>query len=251
MRSLFTRKELLFFIVILSSIGGIIYAWDFVYGFESPLLTNIVAGLFIVAAAIFGINKVLAYREHIKWKQAKSSVLMEISTCLNGMLTNIRVLAGIELSTLSLPSMKGMSPDEWARNTNRIITEYFVKQSNPLAAQVVNGIKQRNQRSWDIFLDGLRSCIQELDRLMTMFQSVVSQPELVRSIVAVRDNGKLLFNIRITFPDVLGILLEKQPVPRKGNKQESSNLVLELAIRSLDELIISIIHAKEIIDKLL
>ena len=251
MRKLFTRKELLLFIVILSSVGVLIYMWDFVWGFESPLLANIVAGLVIVAATIFGVNKVLAYREHVRWKQAKSGVLMEVSTCLNGMLTNIRGLAGIKLSDLFLPSTRGMSSDEWARNAGRIITEYFAKQSNPLARQIANRIKQCDQRSWDIFFDGLQSCIQELDRLMTMFPSVVSQPELVEGIVAVRGNAKLLFNIRITFPDVLGIPLEKQPMPRNGNREELSNQIHEFAIRSLDELIVSIVHAKEIVDKLL
>lgn len=245
----FGWKHLLLAIAAFVLISAIIYLWDFYFEIRSPLLTGTIAGLVIVIGTVFGVDRVLVYRENLRWKKAKASVLLEISTCLNGMLTNVRGLAAIDVSVLDLPSSRGMSSDEWATHVSSILIEFFANGSNRnLIAQAV---RQRAQKSWDNFFTGLQSCVQELERLLSMFPSITSQPELVGKITRVRSDVRLLYNIRMIFPDVLGIPLEQQPTPRDGNKKSSSDEVHDYAISSLDNLIISIISAKKTVDRLL
>jgi hypothetical protein len=251
MRSKYGWKLPLLLVLILAAISGVVYLWDFVWEINSPLLASVVAGLLVVISTIFGIDRLLAYRENVKWKQAKSSVLMEINTCLNGMLTNVRGLAKIDWPALVAPSTKGLSSDEWAKQASDIITEYFEERSGPLAPEIAQAIRQRDQGSWDSFFSGILSCISELDRILATFPSITSEPELVGKMIAVRKATRLLVTVRITFFDVLGVPLEKQPMPRSGDRASASNGIHDLALKLLDELVISIVSAKKVVDKML
>lgn len=245
----FRWKRLLLAITVIVLISLLIYLWDFYYEVSSPLLTSIIAGLVIVIATVFGVDRVLAYRENLKWKRAKARVLLEISTCLNGMLTNVRGLARIDVSVLGLPGVGGMTSDEWVKHSSRNLTGFFKNKSN--RSLIADAVRQRDQKSWDSFFTGAQSCVQELERLVSMFPSITSQPELVEKITKVRSDIRRLFSIRMIFPDVLGIPLEQQPTPRDGDKKSLSKAIHEGAISSLDNLIMSIISAKETVDKML
>jgi len=242
-----TKKQLVLVIILVLSITGLVYAWDFYYEIDLPLLTNVLSGLVIVLATVFGVDRLLAHRENIKWKEARRSVLLEINTCLNSMLTNIRVLAGINISALPLPDSKRMDPVKWAQLGDKIITDYFKGISEPLDTNIAQAVRRRDQKSWDNFFLGIQSCYQELDRLLAMFPSITSEAKLIEKVVAVRVACKNLHSIRMTFPDVLGIPLEQQPVPRNGDKISSSDNIHDWALKSLDELIISVVNAKDTI----
>ncbi|GAI19480.1 unnamed protein product, partial [marine sediment metagenome] len=194
------------------------------------------AGIVIVIATVFGIDRLLAYRERLKWKQAKANVLMEISACLNGLLTNIRGLAAIDVSALDLPTAGEMSSDEWSRRVNQNMRKFFESEK----ATITQAVRRRNQESWDNFFTASQSCIQELEKLLAMFPSISSEPELVEKIAQVRSDARLLYTVRIIFPDILGIPLEKQPIPKDGDKKASSEAIHNWAVSSVEKLIDSI-----------
>ena len=249
------RRPLLFIVVLLVIISVVVYLWDFHFGINSQLLSSIFAGLVAVILTIFGIDRLLAYRENARWRQAKSSALMEIDTCLNGMLTNVRGLAKIGWDTVVGSSTKGISwdewADEWAKDVSEIITEYFERRSDPLAKEIADRVRERDQESWDYFFSGIQSCIQELDRIVAMFPSIISQPELVERIISVRRAARVLFYIRTAFFDRLGIPLDMQPMPKNGDRKRSSDLVHDFALKTLDEFIVSIVQAKKVVSVLL
>jgi len=251
MNSGFRWKQIILAVCAIALLVLLIYFWDFYCGVDSPLLTSIIAGLVIVAATILGINRLLAHREELKWKKARFSVLMELATCLNGMLTTVRTLAGINYNSLGFPSRKGLSYEEWFKRANEIDIQYWANKSDPLAQDIVEHIKNCAQSSWDAFFSGMRITILELDRIITMYPAITSQPDLVHKIVDVRKCINDIWAVRSIDPDILGIPISDQPIPRFGDRQSANDWIHGSASESLNQLVVGIISAKKLVGKLL